>query len=111
MWRRLRSIAVVAAVILGLFAQVIAVPAMAASVVKSECAMAHGKCPMPGTTKHLGMQPCQPPCVIPGMLLGPQVVAIPIVWARHLFATRAAGLPPGLNPAPDPYPPRSPALA
>lgn len=110
MWRRLRSIAVVAAVILGLLAQGIAVPAMASSVVKSECAMAHGQCPVPGAPQHPGMQPCQPPCVIPGMLPGPSLTVVPIAWARHQFAVSAAATLPGLTPAPDPFPPRSPAI-
>lgn len=102
------------AVTLGLIAQGFGMPAMASSATSamtSDCAMAHGKCPMPGTAKHLGMQPCQPPCVAPGTLSAPNVMAVPVIWARHRFAARADSIPPGLNPAPDPFPPRSPALA
>lgn len=119
MWRKLRSAAVMIAVILGLIAQGMGMPAVTAGVAsaaQAECPTAHGKCSGckcsgSGMAQHPGMQACQPPCVTPGTLPGPSAAAAPVVWTPHQFAASASGLPPGLNPAPDPFPPRSPALA
>ena len=114
MWRRVRSTAVVIAIALGLTAQGMGVPAMAAgaaSAAKSECPLAHGTCPGPGMAGHVGMQPCQLSCLAPATLPGANAMAAPAAWIEHRFAVSAGGIPPGLNPAPDPLPPRLPLLA
>ena len=111
MWRRVRTIAVVIAIGLGLISQVMGVPAIASSAAKSECPLAHGKCPGSGMAGHIGMQPCQPPCLAPATLPGANAMAAPAAWTEHRFALSAGGIPAGLNPAPDPLPPRPRLLA
>lgn len=111
MWRRLRSLAIAIAVTLGLILQGMGMPVMAASVAKSECALAHANSSGPSGNNHIGMQLCQAPCIAPGALPRSSSVAVPFAWAAHQFAASASGIPPGLNPAPDPFPPKSLALA
>lgn len=111
MWRRVRSIAVVIAIALGLITQGTGALAMASSAANSECPLAHGKCPGSGMVGHVGMQPCQLPCLAPATLPSPNAMAVPVAWTGHRFALSAGGIPPGLNPAPDPFPPRPALLA
>lgn len=114
MLRKLRSIAVVIAIALGLIALGMGMPAMAsggANIANSGCLLTQSTCPGSGMDQHLGMQSCQLPCVAPAALPRPAFAAVPVVWTAPEFAPRASGLPPGLNPTPDPFPPRSTTLA
>jgi hypothetical protein len=114
MLRKLRSIAVVIAIALGLIAQGMGMPAMAsggANIAKSDCQLMQSKCLGSGMDQHLGMQICQSPCVAPAALPRPTFAAVPVVWTEPEFAASASGLPPGLNPTPDPFPPRFLILA
>lgn len=114
MLRNLRSAVVVLLITLGLIAQGMGTPAMAASgagVAKDDCQLMQSQCPGSGMDQHLGMQTCQVPCIPPSVVPRPNVVAVPVVWTGHTYVARTSGVPPGQTPVPDPFPPRSVTLA
>ena len=114
MLRGLRALAVIIVVALGLIAQGVGMPAMAASgpgTARSECQSAPSVCPSSGMTHHLHVQRCAVPCITVPALPGLSLAALSLPWTRQVYAAKAHGLPPGLSLAPDPFPPRSRALA
>lgn len=114
MLRGLRALAVIIVVALGLIAQGVGMPAMAASssgTARSECQSTPGVCPGSGMTHHLHVQRCAVPCITVPPLPELSLAALSLPWARQVYAAKADGLPPGLSLAPDPFPPRSRALA
>ena len=114
MLRGLRALAVIIVVALGLIAQGVGMPAMAASgpgTARSECRSASGVCPGSGMTHHLHVQHCAFPCIAVPPLPGPGLAVLSLAWPGQVYAAKADGLPPGMSLAPDPFPPRSRALA
>ena len=114
MLRGLRALTMIVVVALGLIAQGVGMPAMAASgpgTARSECQSAPGVCPGSGMTHHLHVQRCAVPCITVPPLPGLSLAALSLPWARQVYAAKADGLPPGLSVAPEPFPPRSRALA
>lgn len=111
---RLHSLIVVITIALGLMALGLGMPAMAApgaNATTSDCRMMQSQCPGSGMDHHAGAQTCQLPCVAPVALPRPSLGAVPVIWTEHKFAATSGGLPPGLSPAPDPFPPRSVVIA
>ncbi len=115
MLRGLRALAVIIVVALGLIAQGVAgVPAMAASglgTAGSECQSLSGVCPGSGMTHHLHVQRCSVACFAVPALPGPSLAVLSLTWPGQVYAVKTDGLPPGLSLAPDPFPPKSRALA
>ncbi|MDA8051708.1 MAG: hypothetical protein M0002_17190 [Rhodospirillales bacterium] len=114
MLNRFRLLAVAFVIALGLIAQGMSVPAMAASgpgAVQSRCHSLHLACPGSGMTHHIVIQHCQQPCIPGAVLPGPSLMAHAVSWSTERFAATRMGLSAGLNLAPDPLPPRSRTLA
>lgn len=104
MWGKLRHIAVVLVVALGLI-----VPGVAmASVGPSSCQAAHAGC-MSGGSHHHAKQsgsPCQAICPPIAALPTPASITRPVLWTAREFTVSAAGIPLGRDVTPDPLPPR-----
>lgn len=114
MLRGLRAFAVIIVVALGLIAQGVGMPVMAASgpgTTRSDCRSASGVCPGSGKAHHLHVQHCAVPCIAIPLLPGPGLAMLSLTWPGQVYAAKAEGLPSGLSLAPDPFPPRSRALA
>jgi len=114
MLRGLRALTVIVVVALGLIAQGVGMPAVAAcgpGTAQSECRSAPGVCPGSGMTHHPHVQRCAVPCITVPPLPELSLASLSLPWARQVYAAKADGLPPGLSLAPDPFPPRSRALA
>ena len=114
MLRGLRALAVIIVITLGLIAQGVGMPAMAASgpgTARSECQSVSGVCPGSGMTHHLHVQRCSVPCFTVPALPGPSLAVLSLTWPGQVYAAKTDGLPPGLSLAPDPFPPKSRALA
>lgn len=114
MMRNWRCMVVAMLVALGLIAQGMGMPVMAASgggFAKRECQLMQNQCPSSGMDQHLGMQACQLPCVPPPVLPRASVAAVSIVWTPQAFIAGKSSIPSGLAPTPDPFPPRPVTLA
>ncbi len=115
MWRKIHVVAVLVAVVLGLIGQGMVMPAMAAGAVSGDCQVMNGTClGTTGSPHHAkpANLPCQPVCSATVVVLPrPSLMPLALRWSEQQFAPRLVGLPPGLSPVPDPFPPRSRALA
>lgn len=114
MLKGFRLLIVVVAVALGLIAQGMLAPTMAANTpgaVQCECHSLHCTGSASGSDHHLGMQHCQIPCISGSILPSRSLAVTSLRWSAQMFPPGLSGLPPGRSLAPDPFPPRPRTLA
>lgn len=110
----LRAVAVVIVIILGLVAQGVGMPAMAASSMTAEqgsCHLLSAKCADMGGDRHAAVNACQPTCIVPATVPRRALDYVPVAWTKPGFPAVTEALPSGWGRAPDPFPPKSPRFA